>query len=325
MAILDKIFAPIKDDLALVEEEIVNISPNERYLKPLASYLKRIKGKRIRPALVLLASRLNENNNAKSINLAAQMEIIHSASLIHDDIIDKASLRRGKSTLTNEVGQDVALVLGDFLFSQVFDYLSLINDPKISGIISQVVKKICKGELAQLGSASQFNMPVQTYLESISNKTASFFSACCEIGGLCADANPIDLNILKDYGLYFGMLFQLLDDYMDITGDIDQEKKSLLTDLKTKKITLPIIYLWKSLSDDERRKLFPQNGDEMSVQRIKKIIAAINEKGADKKTVKLIMLYADKSKNSIEPLKDKKIYNNLILLVDYMMARLKTN
>lgn len=322
MITLDEIFKPVKKELKLVEDEIKGIRLNDKNFYPLIDFLRKAKGKRIRPAIVLLASRFSRNGNGQSIVLAAQMELIHSASLIHDDIIDKASLRRGFITLNKKVGDGAALVFGDFLFSQVFNSLSKINNPEIIKIISALIQKICKGELEQLKSVSEYDISVNKYLESISNKTASFFEACCEIGGIVSGAKTGEINILKEYGLNLGMLFQLTDDYLDIAGNIDTEKKSLFTDIKTGKTTLPIIYLWQNLSMQKRNSLFPKKNGKVSDARVKKIVDAVKENGANKKTEKLIRLYADRAKKTISKLKNKEIAGNLSLLVDYQTGKI---
>lgn len=229
---LKEIYKPIEKELGKVEERMqATLKNGGQAVSPISDYILNIQGKRLRPALVLLSAKTGKANPDKAVDLAASIELIHTATLIHDDIIDNAQVRRGHPSLNVKFGKDTAILFGDYLYSKAFEIISALNIPKITNVLLRTTNAICQGEMQQLRRVFQ---PVgeKEYLEIISDKTASLFSACCETGGTITGAKKKQIQALKEYGHNLGMLFQITDDCLDVVGD---EREG--------KMTLPLIYL----------------------------------------------------------------------------------
>lgn len=224
---LKEIYKPIEKELEKVESRLRDTIGDSA----MGSYTLKARGKRLRPALVLFASKLGNPNPKQAVELAASIELIHTATLIHDDVIDNAKTRRKQPSINVKFGKDTAILFGDYLYSKAFEIISALNIPKITIILLQTTNAICQGEMQQLRRIFQ---PVREkeYLKIISDKTASLFSACCETGGIVSGANPHQLSNLQRYGHNLGMIFQITDDCLDVEGDRREGK-----------MTLPLIYL----------------------------------------------------------------------------------
>ncbi len=255
---LNEIYQPIREDLEKVENELRRCFPvTNNFLKKINHHLFQAKnqGKRIRPALVLFSTRLSTGKtrtNSAVISLAVALELIHTASLIHDDIIDSATTRHHQLTLHCKYGNQVAILAGDILYAQAYNLLSAIGNPEIVKIISKAVEKVCLGEIEEtrrrdLSNPLPLDLEEEEYLQIIENKTASLFSACCHSGGLLGKIGEEEAVALKEFGLNFGFAYQIVDDYLDLFGRKQKTGKSF-TDLKESNLTLPLIHLQKFLT-----------------------------------------------------------------------------
>lgn len=225
---LGEIFSPVKEELTKVRE-IINdgIQTENSSLSKMGRYLFSSKGKLIRPALVLLASKVTGcNDTDRAIRIAGSIELIHTATLVHDDIIDKAECRRDRKTINNKFGENNAILLGDYLYSASFRLISSLGDTSLFRYLVGVTREICEGETAQLSMAFRY-VSEKKYLEIIGKKTASLFEASCRLG---ADGSKSG-EALISYGYNLGMAFQIIDDCIDRSGDIHDGK-----------YTLPMIY-----------------------------------------------------------------------------------
>jgi len=260
---LNKIYAPIKKDLAKVETKLRESFPQtNNLLKKINMHLfqAKKKGKRIRPALVLLSAKISSNSNSpklnnlqKIISLAVAVELIHTASLIHDDIIDNATERHNQLTLHQKYGNQIAILAGDILYAQAFNLLSRIGVPEIVKIMSEAVKKICLGEIEETRKRERLIISStppseKEYFMIIRNKTATLMSICCEAGALLSKEtinsnDGKETSFLRDYGLNFGLAYQIVDDYLDLFGKKEKTGKSIGIDLKEGTFTLPLIRL----------------------------------------------------------------------------------
>jgi len=232
---LKEILRPISEELSQVEGElkeqikligIKHSSENHKFVNRIISHLFNVPGKRLRPALVLLSAKavneLQKSDIKQFVKLATAIELIHSASLIHDDIIDESKYRRHQLTLNKEFGNHIAVLVGDILYSQFFSLLISIKIKnhklyeRLSQIFCDITKKMCFGEIFEYKiKKSRINPSFKEYLEVIENKTASLFSVSCQSGGMVNGADEKISTALANYGLYFGLSFQIVDDYMD--------------------------------------------------------------------------------------------------------------
>jgi octaprenyl-diphosphate synthase len=206
-------------------------------------YLIRNKGKRVRPLLVLLSAQISGGTiNDRSYHAAALIEMLHTATLIHDDIVDNADTRRGVLSLNGIWKNKIAVLMGDYLLAKGLLVSLQEKEYEPLHIISEAVKRMSEGELLQIQKSRQLNIDEETYFRIISDKTASFFAACTEIGSMTTSDDPVVHEKLYGYGMHIGIAFQIRDDILDYTGRRTILGKPIAADLKEKKLTLPIIY-----------------------------------------------------------------------------------
>lgn len=238
---LKEIYKPIDKDLKKVELRLKDIlASNDSFMAKISKYTLKARGKMLRPALLLLSSKIGKGKMEKAIDLAASIELIHTATLIHDDIIDNARLRRKKPSFNVKYGRDAAILFGDYLFSKSFKILSALRIPKVTEILLKATNSICRGEMQQLNSAFR-PLSESEYIKIVTRKTASLFSACCEIGGVLSGMRKKKVGALERYGQNLGVSFQIIDDYLDRNSDDKKTGKSAGLDAKGGKITLPVI------------------------------------------------------------------------------------
>lgn len=217
----------------------------------LIGHLKNSQGKMIRPALMLLAGKAIKTVTDEHIKVAAVIEIIHNATLLHDDVIDLGQKRRGRPTVNSLWGNETAVLMGDLLLSTVLRFCADLK-PQVVGIIADTTSRICSGELQQLLQRQNWQMSEDEYLGIITEKSASFFSCCCLLGGLLAGANQSQLKHLQCFGLNCGIAFQITDDMLDITGDETRTGKTMGSDIDGNKPTLPAIHLLRTVDYGQR-------------------------------------------------------------------------
>jgi len=239
----------------------------------LARHVSRMPGKRIRPALALfgaaVVSSSRKRGSDKAISLAAAVEMFHTATLLHDDVIDGASLRRGLTTLNAKWGDTLSVLSGDYLYAKAFCLLSRLDNPKVLNLMSDTARTVCEGEVAQIQHQYDLTLTRASYLKIIGWKTASLMGAAAEAGALLGGATGPQARRLGIFGSHYGIAFQILDDTQDLMGDEEVLGKSLGTDLALGQLTLPLLYL-RDAADPELRGLLSQwfngNGSRSAAQ-----------------------------------------------------------
>ncbi|HKB64853.1 MAG TPA: polyprenyl synthetase family protein [Pyrinomonadaceae bacterium] len=241
-----RIFSLVAAELAQVESEFERQArSNVQVIAYLADYLRESGGKRVRPALTILANYAvgGDGSRYNSIRMATVMEFLHTATLVHDDIIDSADTRRNRPTVNALYGNETAVLMGDWLYMSAFETSLAERSLPILDILTRVTRKMTEGELLQLTTLGKSDISEQHYLDIIQRKTAFLFSACCEVGAILGGANEAEQKALADYGMNLGMTFQLTDDLLDFTSTDHILGKSTGVDLLGGKVTLPLIYL----------------------------------------------------------------------------------
>jgi octaprenyl-diphosphate synthase len=236
-------YAPVSADLDQVEAILSETleSPRE-CVTTLVSHLRHYRGKRLRPALLLLTARACGEVNPAHHTLAAVVEMIHTATLVHDDVLDSATVRRHVKTINAGWGNQTSILLGDFLFTQAF-YLASTVDARACRLIGAATNRVCEGELQQGVERGNLELTEDEYLDMIDGKTAELTSCCCRLGALyCGMENDV-VEGLARYGRLLGIAFQIADDVLDLVGDEQRTGKSLGTDVEQQKLTLPLIHL----------------------------------------------------------------------------------
>lgn len=279
----EEIFSLVRDDLPLVEQEfeqrITDASP---VVASVARYLHEGGGKRIRPSLLLLACRLVSGEAPPSaIRLAAVMEMLHTATLMHDDIIDEAGVRRGRESANARWGNDVTVLIGDWLYMTAFDMSLRERNFEILDALTTMTRLMVEGEILQLSLIGNSRITEAQHLEIVSRKTAFMFSTCAEVGALVAGARRDQQRTLARYGLSVGIAFQLTDDVLDFVSTEAKLGKPVASDLREGKLTLPLIYLMEEGSEEDRSMIetvMRERGFE-SVSR-EEVLRLIHERGA---------------------------------------------
>ncbi|MBX7168749.1 MAG: polyprenyl synthetase family protein [Pirellulales bacterium] len=254
--ILAALYEPIQAELAQAEDLLRReLRSQHPFVDELVKHGFRLGGKRLRPALVLLTARAAGQITPAHRTLAAVVEMIHTATLVHDDILDEADLRRHLETANSRWGNEASVLLGDFLFSHAFYLASSLDDAYACRVIGRSTNIVCEGELRQINSRGAFDTTEEEYLAIIDAKTAELTACCCRLGGHYAGASDEAVDALERYGRDLGVAFQIADDVLDLIGEESAAGKSLGTDLEKRKPTLPLIRLLKTLPGDDRLEL----------------------------------------------------------------------
>src|SRR5438067_5398858 len=241
-----RIFDLISPELRLVEEEFERQArSNIQVIAYIGDYLRRSGGKRVRPALTILSNYAvgGDGSNYSSIRMATVMEFLHTATLVHDDVIDKAETRRNRPSINSEFGNQTAVLMGDWLYMSAFETSLAERSLPILDILTAVTRKMTEGELLQLTLLGRTDVSEEQYFDVIARKTAYLFSACCEIGSLLGSATPAQQTMLRDYGMNLGVAFQLIDDLLDFTSSEEVLGKPAGADLLEGRVSLPLIFL----------------------------------------------------------------------------------
>ncbi|MDR0498163.1 MAG: polyprenyl synthetase family protein [Holophagales bacterium] len=247
---LEKSFAPVASRLEAVESELQKIVQSEiPVVRRLAEHVSKGSGKRLRPALVLLASEFCGHTSDKSVRYGAVFELIHTATLIHDDIIDHAPTRRGRPSLNAEWGSTLSVLFGDFLYMQAMQITLADRNWRTLEIFADVITRMIEGELIQNECLYSLDISRKTYFDILERKTAMLFAACTEVGAVLAERDENFCKSMYKFGFDLGRAFQLVDDLLDYTSTSDQLGKPVFSDLREGKLTLPILALLEKAPD----------------------------------------------------------------------------
>jgi octaprenyl-diphosphate synthase len=246
---LSQIFEPIRGDLELVDREFVrHVESQVTVIPQIGRYIQTSGGKRVRPAVLLMAARLGGYQGDRAVLYAAVVEFIHTATLVHDDIIDDSELRRGRLAVHSRWGNDITVLLGDYLYIKSMAMALTYDTLDIVRLLCDVTLRMIEGELYQLTKNGDADITEDEHLDIIRRKTAYLFSGSAQIGGMLGTISPEQQEALREYGFNLGVTFQLVDDLLDFTGDAKALGKPIGADLREGKMTLPLIHL---LSQDE--------------------------------------------------------------------------
>ena len=282
----EEIFSLVQRDLALVEEEFDrNLSDASTLVTSIGRYLHDGGGKRVRPALVLLASRLVSGEASPSaVRLAAVMEMLHTATLVHDDIIDEARVRRGRTSANVQWGNDRTVLVGDWLYMTAFDMSLRERNFAILDALTQMTRLMVDGEIFQLSLVGNSHITEDEHLDIVRRKTAYMFSACAEVGGIVAGASREEQRALACYGLSVGVSFQLIDDVLDFVSTEAKLGKPVANDIREGKLTLPLIYLLEN-GNEEYRRMIETVMRERAFETVRRedVLRLVHEKGTLKR------------------------------------------
>ena len=319
-----RIFSLIANELQQVEIEFERQArSNVQVIAYLADYLRKSGGKRVRPALTILSNYAvgGEGNRYNSIRMATVMEFLHTATLVHDDIIDNADTRRNRPTVNALYGNETAVLMGDWLYMSAFETSLAERSLPILDILTSVTRKMTEGELLQLTVLGHADVSEAQYLDVLKRKTAYLFSASCEIGAILGGASEAQQTALRDYGLNLGTAFQLIDDLLDFTSTEAALGKAAGADLLGGKVTLPLIYLRES--DPSTLKLIRQVLSERSYQTVRQqeLFDALAQTNALERARAVADEYAENARAALDRLPDSDYCDALRLLPTYILNR----
>ncbi len=250
---MDRLLTLVKDDLAQTNQLIFERMQSHVPLIPeLAGYLVNAGGKRLRPVLTLAAARLCGYDGARHMGLAACVEFIHTATLLHDDVVDESSMRRGEASANEVWGNQASVLVGDFLFSRSFELMVSDGSLEVLRILSAASATIAEGEVHQLSVISDLGVNEQDYLQVIAAKTAALFAAACEVGAVVAEQPAAHQAALRSYGMNLGIAFQLVDDALDYAAKQAELGKTIGDDFREGKVTLPLLLAYRRGDEQER-------------------------------------------------------------------------
>ncbi len=313
----------LKSSLKRVEREISkNIKDEEKLITLTAGHLIKAKGKKIRPLLTLLVSKmLNYKGNA-DVTLAVCIEFIHNATLLHDDVIDTGKIRRGKLSANQIWGNKVSVLVGDYLLSRAFKLMVKNKSLKLLEILSQTSLILARGQIQDVGNNQNVNLTEKKYLSIIDAKTAELFRISCFLPTIITDQNKKTQKIFNDFGFNFGMAFQLSDDVLDYFGDSSKMGKSVGKDFFEGKVTYPVIHCFKK-SDIKSKKIIAKLffKRKRSKKDLVLLLNLMKKTNTYKSSIEFVRKYAEKAKTNINKFEGNKYKVYLDELVDHLIIR----
>ncbi len=317
-----EIFDLVRDDLVKVEKELA--AQSALAFEPAAeigSYLLGGGGKRLRPALLLLAAGYSNYQGSAAVRLGAVVELIHSATLIHDDVIDGAQLRRGRPSSNARWGNHMSVLAGDWLYMQAFQMALTERNFRVLDLLIELTQNMVEGELLQLTRIGRMDLTEDEAIELSTRKTACLFSGCARLGAVLGRQDDITENALADYGHYAGLAFQLVDDLLDFTASPAQLGKPVLSDLKEGKVTLPLIYALASDRSAGRLVATVLEEKDFKSVRPEQITSLVQETGALDRARQLAREFADRAKESLIGGANTEYGRALMSVPDFILAR----
>ncbi len=322
---LAEIYKPIKSDLdhfnSLIRKELSSRDP---FIHRIYEHLLNISGKNLRPALAILSARLLGNRTETPIRVAMAIELLHTATLIHDDIIDGSMYRRNQPSMNAKWGIEISIICGDHLYSKAFTILSELADPTINKMFSTCARTMCEGEMKQVETRKDTELGEAAYIEIILKKTASLFQAACAAGGYLAQQPPGTIQRIGEYGKNYGLLFQINDDCMDLVGNDEELGKKAGLDFDKSDPTLPLIYLFQNLSAtarEEFKKITNGASAPEKADYFERVRAMVLREGIPERCMALARRYGADALAALEGFPDSPCRKSLVDLVDYTLQR----
>jgi octaprenyl-diphosphate synthase len=311
----------IADDMLATDRLILKrLHSDVVLINQIGAYIVNSGGKRLRPMIVLLAARACGYSGQKHVDLAAIIEFIHTATLLHDDVVDASEMRRNRETANAVWGNEASVLVGDFLYSRSFEMMVDVGQMRVMDILSHATNRIAEGEVLQLLNVHNPEATENDYMEVIKRKTATLFEAGARLGGVISGASPEQEQAMSEYGLHLGIAFQLVDDALDYNSSNDDIGKNIGDDLAEGKPTLPLIQAMKLADADQRKRLqsIVENGGLDEIDFVMEMIGATD---AIAYTEQLARSEAELAKAALQKIPDSPLREALAGLADFSVAR----
>ncbi len=311
----------ISDDMVSVNKLIEeSLSSEVPLINQLGQYIINTGVKRLRPALVLLSSKIFKYQGNQDINLAAIIELIHTATLLHDDVVDASLLRRGHKTANQRWGNEASVLVGDFVYSRAFQMMVNINSPHVMQILSEATNTIAEGEVQQLINRHKPEISEDNYLNVIRNKTAKLFEAAAQLGTVISNKTKNEEKAMAAYGRHLGTAFQLIDDVLDYSSSENELGKNIGSDLSQGNPTLPLLYaMWNG--DKKQAKIIRDSISNGGLENINLIKDAINSTGAISYTAEIAKQESELAINTLNQLPSSEYLDALHSLAKFSVER----
>ena len=278
-------------------------------------------GKRVRPALVLLAARCGTHDLDKLTPAAMAVELTHAATLVHDDVIDRSAVRRGRPTVAASLGDEPAIVIGDFYFAKAYELAARTGSAEVVGILARAVMEICAGEVRQQAIRYRYSTGVDEYMQRIESKTAALLAASCDIGASLAGVTPELRSALHEYGRMLGLAFQIADDVLDYLGSEGEIGKPIGKDITEGFATLPLMVAMEDESIAKQLKSVLQDGRELSAQEASAVVDVVRGSGAPQRALERARQYASAASRQIDAITVTDVRDALAALTGYVVSR----
>jgi heptaprenyl diphosphate synthase len=300
---LAKTYRYLKKDLNLIEEALKNvIQADHLILREASTQLLQAGGKRIRPVFVLLSGQIGTYDIERFKTVAVSLELIHMATLVHDDVVDDSELRRGKPTVRHSYGNRVAMYTGNYILALAIESITQINNPKIHQLLSKTLVDVCLGEIEQIEFKYNWDQQLRDYLRRIKRKTALLIATSCKLGALAGNATIEEANRLYQYGYYIGMSYQIIDDILDFTSTEKELGKPTASDLLQGNLTLPVLIAMKDKSFNHFLRETFSNPHSVATDDFNKLLAMLKETNAIEQSYRLSEQYLNKALEALDPL-----------------------
>ena len=278
-------------------------------------------GKRVRPALVLLSARCGTYDLDRLIPAAMAVELTHAATLVHDDVIDRSAVRRGRPTVAASLGDEPAIVIGDFYFAKAYEHAARTDSTEVVGLLARAVMEICAGEVRQQAIRYQYSTGVDEYMQRIESKTATLLAASCDIGASLAGVSPELRSALHEYGRMLGLAFQIADDVLDYLGSEGEIGKPIGKDITEGFATLPLMVAMQDKSMAKQLKNVLQDGRELSAREASAVVDIVRGSGAPQQALERARQYASAASRQVDAIAVTDVRDALAALTGYVVSR----
>lgn len=314
-------FNLVQKELLAIEEELATVVRSEvNLVTDISSHLLKAGGKRLRPALFLLCAKNDQLESQKAITMASAIEMIHMATLVHDDVIDRADTRRGIATANAQWGNQLSVLTGDYLFAKAFSLIANGDDKRPLQVLTEVICKMCEGEILQSRDHFNKDQSEMEYYDRIAKKTACFIAASCELGAIYAGMTTEETALCYQYGYAVGMAFQITDDLLDVTASSQQIGKPAGSDLRQGVVTLPVIYaLEHSCHREELGKMIAEK--DMSEGNSRRSMEIVHETDAIEYCYQQVEKYLEIARNSLPDSLSSEVRQALIQITAFVGLR----
>ena len=322
---MDRVLDLLKDEIQQVEEQFrKDLDSRVPLIRKVGEYVLSSGGKRIRPMLLLLSARLAGYNGDAHIGLASVVEFIHTATLLHDDVVDSAVLRRGQDSANAIWGNEASVLVGDFLFAKSFSIMVRGGSLEILKALSDATTQMAEGEVQQLINTCELDLNEEEYIGVVQDKTAVLLAAACRSGAILGDSSVEQQDALAAYGMDLGIAFQFMDDALDYVADQAEFGKACGHDLLEGKVTLPLIQALRCCSDEERARVEAiVDQEELPQEDLDYVVGLIDAYDGIRFTRQRAAAFVEQAKSRLKPFADGPIKEALCILADYVVSRSK--